>query len=181
MRRRVNSYFVAVITTLALLLGGCGGGGSNTPPATFENAALRFSYPAAWTLEEHDFSAGISMIAVESAFNGGMIVQYFPADMPMSLDQYAQDFAVAFGESVPVFDVSLESASEIIGDFGGVSLAGRRQEVSLGLFGFETAYRLDFYHHKIGDDRVFLIFHYSEDSSLGSGDIDVVRESFEFL
>lgn len=181
MQRSPKSYLFLFIAALAVLLGGCDGSGSDAPPATFENAALRFSYPAAWDLQQHEFSAGISMIAVESAVNGGMIVQYFPADLPMSLEDYSQDFAVAFGESVPVFDVNLQSSSDIVGEFGEVSLNGRRQVVTLGLFGIETGYRLDFYRHKIGNDAVFLIFHYSEDSYFGGDGINVVRDSFEFL
>ncbi len=182
MKRLPLRFFQFLVTALVLALAGCDGGVSQSPPTTFENAALRFSYPAAWDLEEHEFSAGISMIAVESAMNGGMIVQYFPSNLPMTLEQYAQDFSLAFSENVPVFDASLQATSDIVGEFSGLSLNGTRQVVSLGLFGFETGYRLDFFRHQVGDEVVFVIFHYSEDSYFGSGGgINVVRDSLEFL
>ncbi len=177
--RQFLKVFVSVI---ALTLVGCEGGVSQAPPTSFENGALRFSYPPAWELQEHEFSPGVSMIVVESAMNGGMIVQYFPADLPMTLEQYAQDFSAAVSENVPVFDVSLQTTSDIVGEFSGLSLNGTRQVVSMGLFGFETGYRLDFFRHQIGDETVFVMFHYSEDEMFGSGGgINVVRDSLEFL
>ena len=182
MQPLTRHFLKVLVTVLALALAACEGGISQAPPTSFENGALRFSYPSAWDLQEHEFSRGVSMIVVESAMNGGMIVQYFPADLPLTLDQYAQDFSAAFSENVPVFDVSLQTTSDIVGEFSGLSLNGTRQVVSMGLFGFETGYRLDFFRHQIGDETVFVIFHYSEDEMFGSGGgINIVRDSLEFL
>ena len=172
MKTNLNSK-VSILCLLLLI--GCEQKADIQSPFHFANDLFSFDYPANWDITEEETMEWGGYIFIESPGDAIFIIEKYPKEDALALNDFVTGFVESFQEELPVGDFQSVSRIPIEQEISGVALQGVRERFLLRLLGEEVPHRRTYFSLEGRHDVVYLTAQTAEE------DIPLVQAGFELI
>lgn len=155
-------------------------------PKTFSADGVALSYPGNWTIKSKDGGASgirIRTLTIESPGSTLALVQSFRPAIDVDMDDYLKSFVSGFEEELSSSYAGLiesgdVTTTELEGELAGVSITGKRLQLSLSLLNERVPFTIEIRRVKGEELTLVLVTMVSdEDQAVAQPGLDLVRDS----
>lgn len=168
----------AALVALLPALAGCERKARTDEPNHYSVGGVQFDYPANWKVTEDTELGAIRHIVVGTPGNALAIIQVYPAAEASDIRTFAEQFAAATKESVPLGEVTPSTFGEVV-QSDGYEVLG--ETFSITVLGQRVPHSRTYRRKAFGDAVAFIITQVSdEDRADVMAGFEQLSQSFSF-
>jgi len=168
----------AALVALLLTFAGCERKARTDKPKHYSGGGVQFDYPANWKVAEDTELGTIRHIVVETPGNALAIIQIYPAAEASDIKTFAEQFAAAAKENIPIGEVTPSTFGEVV-QSDGYEVLG--ETLSFTVLGQRVPHSRTYRRKVFGDAVAFIITQVSdEDRTNVMPGFEQLSQSFSF-
>lgn len=165
-----------IFLTLALIsIVSCEKNADISKPINYSKDGISFAHPGNWKVTEDAHQDDVRFMFIETPGNAIVMIQIYPKQDAVSLNEYAEWFSSEVIKETPVAKRSVGKFANINTTLDGTTLTGMRQNFSIALLGIDVPHTAEYYRIEKGNKVAFLI------NQTATEDLTKVSKGFELL
>lgn len=167
----------ALLTVAVVATTGCEKTAQVGKAKTYQEDRVQFQYPGNWKVTSDSETANVRGIIVETAGAALVLVQIYPADLPLEIAEFARQFSKQAQKETIQIASWREPSYTAAEETQGYKVVTER--ASIALLGAEVPHTRRYHQKQFGDKIVFIIVQVAdEDEHLVRAGFDQILQSF---